>query len=97
MRATTTGIRANIYKVGRTDCGMLFQARSNTDFSILFIIYCNYSACAIPQGAFAMKLNSCYYFRKKARISFSEACTDPVQKERLTPLPFNTAFISFVN
>ena len=54
---------------------MNFQTRSNTDFfQSSFIIYYNYSAGAIPQGAFAKELNSCYLFSKKARISFSEAC-----------------------
>ena len=34
--------------------GMLFQTRSNTDFfQSSSIIYCNYSAGAIPQGTFA--------------------------------------------
>ena len=79
--------------------GMLFQTYSDTDFfQSSFIIYYNYSAGAIPQGAFAKELNSCYLFSKKARISFSEACTEPCTKKGLPPpLPFNTAFISFVN
>ena len=41
--------------------GMLFQTYSDTDFfQSSFIIYYNYSAGAIPQGAFAKELNSCY-------------------------------------
>ena len=79
--------------------GMLFQTHFNTNFfHSSFIIYYNYSAGAIPQGAFAKELNSCYLFSKKARTSFSEACTDPCTKKGLPPpLPFNAAFISFVN
>ena len=41
-------------KWGVQIAGMLFQTRSNTDFfQSSSIIYCNYSAGAIPQGTFA--------------------------------------------
>ena len=74
--------------------GMLFQTRFNTDFFNPLLLF----IATIPQGAFAKELNNCYLFSKKARISFSEACTDPCTKKGLPPpLPFNTAFISFVN
>ena len=40
-------------KWGVQIAGMLFQTRSNTDFfQSSSIIYCNYSAGAIPQGTF---------------------------------------------